>query len=81
MNVYTKQIYLIHLGKLKYFYYFYYKTYFHRVNNARGTTNEFDESSPMYASASESDGVFVIADPLIGDIDKSNKYTLPINAD
>lgn len=60
--------------------------YFHRVNNARGSKNEFDESFPMTASASESDGVFVIADPLIadpliGDIDKSNKYTLPINAD
>lgn len=55
--------------------------YFHRVNNARGSMNEFDESSPMTADASESDGVFVIADPLIGDIDKSNKYTLPINAD
>jgi len=35
----------------------------------------------MSASASESDGVFVIADSLIGDIDKSNKYILPINDD
>jgi len=35
----------------------------------------------MFESASESDGVFVIADPLIGDIDKSNKYILPINHD
>jgi len=35
----------------------------------------------MSASASESDGVFVIPDPLMGDIDKSNKYILPINED
>jgi len=33
----------------------------------------------MSASASESDGVYVIPDPLIGDLDKSNKYILPIN--
>ncbi|XP_026811867.1 uncharacterized protein LOC113552984 isoform X1 [Rhopalosiphum maidis] len=50
------------------------------VNHARGSTVEFD-GYPMSASASESDGVFVIADPLIGDIDKSNKYILPINED
>ncbi|KAL5241704.1 hypothetical protein ACI65C_009114 [Semiaphis heraclei] len=50
------------------------------VNHAKGSTSEFD-GYPMSASASESDGVFVIADPLIGDIDKSNKYILPINDD
>ncbi|XP_025191826.1 uncharacterized protein LOC112592056 isoform X2 [Melanaphis sacchari] len=50
------------------------------VNHARGSTIEYD-GYPMSASTSESDGVFVIADPLIGDIDKSNKYTLPINED
>ncbi|XP_025410513.1 uncharacterized protein LOC112683619 isoform X2 [Sipha flava] len=50
------------------------------VNIARGSSKEYDGPYPMSASASESDGVFVIADPLIGDIDKSNKYTLPINA-
>ncbi|KAL4143388.1 hypothetical protein QTP88_005725 [Uroleucon formosanum] len=48
------------------------------VNHAKGSTSEFD-GYPMSASASESDGVFVIPDPLIGDIDKSNKYILPIN--
>lgn len=50
------------------------------INHAKGLRNEFD-GYPMSASASESDGVFVIADPLIGDIDKSNKYILPINDD
>ncbi|XP_060865907.1 uncharacterized protein LOC132941766 isoform X2 [Metopolophium dirhodum] len=50
------------------------------VNHAKGSTSEFD-GYPMSASASESDGVFVIPDPLIGDIDKSNKYILPINDD
>ncbi|NP_001155446.1 uncharacterized protein LOC100160576 precursor [Acyrthosiphon pisum] len=50
------------------------------VNHAKGSTNEFD-GYPMSASASESDGVFVIPDTLIGDIDKSTKYILPINDD
>lgn len=50
------------------------------VNHAKGSNIEYD-GYPMSASASESDGVFVIADPLIGDVDKSNKYTLPINGD
>lgn len=50
------------------------------VNHAKGSRSEFD-GYPMSASASESDGVFVIADPLIGDIDKSNKYILPISDD
>lgn len=70
---------------LKYYFtidlHFHHETYFHRVNSARGSSKEFDGPYPMSASASESDGVFVIADPLIGDIDKSNKYTLPINAE
>ncbi|XP_050521099.1 uncharacterized protein LOC126894261 [Daktulosphaira vitifoliae] len=39
-----------------------------------------DYVSEMTGSATEQDGVFVIADPIIGDNDKSNKYVLPINA-
>lgn len=57
--------------------------YFHRVDKTRGSgqMSEYDGQFPMTASASESDGVFVIADHLIGDVDKSNKYTVPIIAD
>lgn len=43
--------------------------------------SEFDAPYQMTGSASESDGVFVINDSLIGDVDKSNKYTVPINGD
>lgn len=51
------------------------------MNNAKGAIAEQDGPFPMSGSATESDGVFVIDDSLIGDVDKSNRYTVPINAD
>lgn len=51
------------------------------IKSTRGQMKEYDGPLPMSTSASESDGVFVIAEPLIGDVDKSNKYTVPIFAD
>lgn len=42
-----------------------------------------EDEFPLSTSTnvSESSGVFRIAEPLIGDVDKSNKYTVPIFAD
>lgn len=75
MNVSTKEIIFYCL------YYYHHKSYFHRVQNAKGSMNEYEGPFQISASASESDGVYVIADPLIGDVDKSNKYTVPINGE
>lgn len=56
-------------------------THFCRIKSTRRELNGYDEQLPMSASASQSDGVFLISEPLIGDMDKSNKYTVPIFAD
>lgn len=55
--------------------------YFRRVNSARGAIEEQNGQFSMLGSATESEGVFVIDDSLVGDVDKSNRYTVPINAD
>jgi len=58
-----------------------YITCFHRVNSARGINRGLEEPFTLAGGASESDGVFVIDDTLVGESDKSSKYTVPIYSD
>ncbi|XP_050429733.1 uncharacterized protein LOC126838956 isoform X2 [Adelges cooleyi] len=53
-----------------------------KLNNdlKRVSNNRADDLTELSGSGSEQE-VFVITNPLIGDNDKSNKYTLPINAE
>lgn len=51
------------------------------INSARGINRGLEEPFTLAGGASESDGVFVIDDTLVGESDKSSKYTVPIYSD